>query len=445
VTGGPVGRPMAFAELADLVGRTDPAVLLPPGRSGSAVVSSPVRLFAATPLGPGQVGVVIDATGRTFVVPFLVEAGSLRRATAGDGLAESLVAALDGGGAWPPEFDVEVRHVRPAHGERAVGVDQTHESVIVGEQAVVKWTVAAQRGEHPGPQRLRALDIAGFPAIPRPWAFVTWRPVGAEPVLVVSVAEYLPGARDGWTWCVDDVRATSRGQLSLDRAVEPASHIGRLTAQMHAALAGEGPAVVADAAQMRSWATQAQAVLDEALDVVDGEAGRRLRRRADAIASDLARIARVAPTPLIDVHGDFHVGQVLRHGGGSGPCYAFTDFDGNPVLDAEQRLEQQPAARDVAGMLASLDHVGRVVIHRTDDADASAVLSWIQAAQHAFLSAYRAGLDAVGRADLLDERLLRPLRAEQECREFVYAVRHLPHWSYVPDAALAALYPDDEE
>jgi len=26
-------------------------------------------------------------------------------------------------------------------------------------------------------------------------------------------------------------------------------------------------------------------------------------------------------------------------------------------------------------------------------------------------------------------------------REFLYAVRHLPHWRYVPDAALGDLFP----
>jgi maltokinase len=47
-----------------------------------------------------------------------------------------------------------------------------------------------------------------------------------------------------------------------------------------------------------------------------------------------------------------------------------------------------------------------------------------------------------GLADLLDERLLSPLRLQQEVREFLYAVRHLPVWRYVPDGALVDLLPD---
>jgi hypothetical protein len=48
-------------------------------------------------------------------------------------------------------------------------------------------------------------------------------------------------------------------------------------------------------------------------------------------------------------------------------------------------------------------------------------------------------LDAAGERELLDDRLLRPLMFWQECREFLYAAQHLPHWRYVPDEALSAL------
>ena len=46
---------------------------------------------------------------------------------------------------------------------------------------------------------------------------------------------------------------------------------------------------------------------------------------------------------------------------------------------------------------------------------------------------------ATVRADLLDRRLVRPYQVLQECREYAYARRYLPHWRYVPDAALPAL------
>jgi maltokinase len=307
----------------------------------------------------------------------------------------------------------------------------------------VKWTVVAEPGEQPAPARLRALDASGFSAIPQPWAFVTWQPADRPPLLLASVSEYLPDASDGWTWFVDDVRAVAQGKVAFDVAVEPARRIGALAAQMHVALAGTDAPAQADSAQVREWTAAARRVLDEALAVVDADDGRRLRHRAGHIEADIERLSDAAPTPVISGHGDFHVGQVLRYPGDNGWAYAFNDFDGNPVLSPRLRLQPQPAARDVAAMLASLEHVGRVVVRRSQDIDAAVVDDWIAAAQNEFLTAYRGQLAALGRAELFDEWLLPGMRAEQECREFLYAVRHLPHWRYVPDAALAALYPDD--
>jgi maltokinase len=173
--------------------------------------------------------------------------------------------------------------------------------------------------------------------------------------------------------------------------------------------------------------------LDEALEVTAGEPGERLRA-----LEPLARAAldQLAGGPLTTrVHGDLHVGQVLRWDGG----YAVSDFDGNPVLPAGERAARQPPARDVAGMLRSLDHVGRVVDRRTGGRRRAEVESWIEVARRAFLGSYRAALAAAGRPELLDERLLRPFEVEQECRELVYAARHLPRWTYVPDQALGPL------
>jgi maltokinase len=112
------------------------------------------------------------------------------------------------------------------------------------------------------------------------------------------------------------------------------------------------------------------------------------------------------------------------------------------MVEAAERMRPVPPARDVASLMASLDHVGRVVLHRTEGLDAEArdrVNVWIERAQAMILEAYRATLKAAGRLDLLDESLLLPFQVQQECREYAYADRYLPHWRYVPDAALPAL------
>ncbi len=351
------------------------------------------------------------------------------------GDADHLVAALVSGKAPNSDEVITVWYAESAVGEREITVDQTNRSVIVGDRAVVKWLLHTDTAGHPAPARLQALVDAGFTAMPRPWGLLHQRDskIGALKLSAI-VTEYLPGTQDGWEWAVADVRTHVRGAES--GALNAPIELGVLTAQMHVALSRTGISEATEA-QAQSWYAAAGHDLAEAIDLVDGDEGARLRPLESRIKESLHPISECVGTPLIDVHGDFHVGQILR----TNEPYAYhvTDFDGNPLQTAVERMQQQPAARDVAGMLASLDHVGRVVIHRTPDADAAKVVSWIAMAQEIFLDNYRDELKRANAEHLLDERLLGPFQVQQECREFVYSVKHLPHWRYVPDAALPAL------
>ena len=449
-------------DLAELVAAA-PGSLVLPGRPRAAAVTvpTPLRLLDALPLGERlAVAVVADSEGGRWTVPIVI-ANGLRRARPGDGVAAALASVLGSPGALAPAqadaaqaalargdpaqgspFSLMSWHGERVTGERAVTVDQTNESVIAGEAAVVKWAVrlpAAGEPEQPAFSRLAALASAGFPDTPRPWGVLRWHgPDG--PVALATVTSYLPGALDGWDWAVADVTALARGGSTLAQARQPAARLGTLTAGLHAALAAAGvePGTPADGER---WRRRAEADLAEAA-TAGGPEGARLAARAGALRAAFTGLRQAAGTPLIDVHGDLHVGQILRWAGpDGGHAYAVTDFDGNPVLPPADRARRAPAALDVAGMLASLDHAGRVVLHHHPDADAGAVRAWITAAQQDFLAAYRAGLAAAGRSGLLDERLLWPLRLHQEVREHVYAMHHLPHWRYVPDAALADLIP----
>ena len=351
------------------------------------------------------------------------------------GDSELLIGALLTGVGMLPGDQITAWFAEPAHGERAITVDQTNRSVVVGERAVVKWLLDTDPVGHPAPDRLAALVASGFSAMPRPWGLLhRLDPETGKHALVAIVTSYLPGTLDGWEWAVDLVRAYAQ-----NADVDPLSgprRIGDITAEMHLGLASTG-VERAQAPDVRSWCEDAERDLAEAVQVLNGPEALRLANLAPRIRSAFHAIGECTGTPLIDVHGDFHVGQILHDPATT--VYYVTDFDGHPLQTATERIRRQPAARDVASMLCSLDHVGRIVIHRTAGVDAGLVLDWVEAAQLEFISAYRAGLAAAGAADLLDERLLGPFRVQQECREFVYSVRHLPHWRYVPDAALPYL------
>ncbi len=381
--------------------------------------------------------VVEDGRGRTYPVPLVVTDSAVRRATPGDGASEALIALLAAGDRWLDNFEITAWHHASATGERGIDVDQTNESVVVGDQAVVKWTFLADDGPHPAPSLLAELERSCFTGTPRPWGAVQWRPAeGAPPRLFALVVGFLPGAVDGWTWVVDDLReAAEAGDEPLSCSAGTA--VGELVASFHLALARTArPSTVEETT---AWRSAALADLDRALSVTRGQAHGVLARHVADMRAAFAEMPS-GESPVMRVHGDLHVGQVLRAGDGTAATYALTDFDGNPVAPPHERATEQPAALDVAGMAQSFTHAGLVVRKHSPGLDADAVERVADAARVAFVEAYRRGLG--DRVDLFDERLLRPFALRQVCREFTYAATHLPRWSYVPEAALPMLLKD---
>ena len=109
--------------------------------------------------------------------------------------------------------------------ERAITVDQTNHSIVVGEPVVVgdpvvadqvigKWLQPPVLAPHPGVQLVRHLASRGFTEMP------TY--IGSEErddLVLATVSEFVPGAQDGWDWFVDDVDAHLRGERTLEDLV----------------------------------------------------------------------------------------------------------------------------------------------------------------------------------------------------------------------------------
>jgi maltokinase len=195
----------------------------------------------------------------------------------------------------------------------------------------------------------------------------------------------------------------------------------------------------AGASRVQRWYDGAFAMLDEALHLPDSDVAAVVSARASAIAATFDEVLghdhALAATPVQHIHGDLHVGQVLRWSGG----LAVVDFDGNPV--ATDGGLMHPAARDVAQMSRSLDHVGQVVLHHHPALDPAPIREWLTSSRELFLASYRSTLQDSGMAFLLDESLLPAFELEQELRELVYAARHLPRWTYAPLATLTEMLP----
>ena len=120
------------------------------------------------------------------------------------------------------------------------------------------------------------------------------------------------------------------------------------------------PAPTAEAGEdaVDGWRREAEADLDAALSSIDGEEGARLRESARQIRDGLDEL-RSRETVTTPIHGDLHVGQFLRWSGG----LAVSDLDGDPLGPGTLA---GPPVRDVASLVQSLDHVGRIVERRRD-------------------------------------------------------------------------------
>ena len=387
---------------ADLAGSAPVGALRMSDRFAVALVPAPT--------GDGSFRVVPLARDDVLVT-------SWRQSVAGDGLS-AFVAGV------------------PMASERPIQADQTNASVVVGERAIVKWF----RRIGPGPARatrlLAHLEAVGFREIPQPLGALTWTsPSGAELTIAQGDA-FLPGARDGWDWCVERLEHhVGHGDAPCPAGCDPwvGERLGRLAVRLHGAFQSASaaipdPASVADSSVVAGWRGSAHATLDEALRLTadqDPHAGAALTTIEPAMRADLDLLPTDRPIDVWPVHGDFHVGQILEWSGG----LAVIDFDGNPTLESDANALRQPPERDLAQMLSSLDHVGRIVTERSAGLARVGVDRWIARTRREFL----ATLDP-------DPTLLAAFEVEQECRELVYAARFLPRWRYAPLATLRARY-----
>ena len=294
-------------------------------------------------------------------------------------------------------------------GERPIGLDQSNTSYVVGEQLVVKLYRRIWPGVHPEVELGRYLtETARLDCVPAYAGSVHWRDHA-----VALVQEYVPGA-DGWAWGADAV---------IGGDVADIARLGAESARLHAALRAHGTRT-ATAADRHGWRTQAEAQLERALQIVPASVAAELRDHRPRILAELAALERPdAAVVLQRVHGDFHIGQVLRTDAGR---LVVVDLEGEPTKPVAERSRPGPALRDVAAMLRSFDHIGRYVEHDRRPGETAAIEDWIARARAAFLDGYGP----------VDAGLLRALEVEKETYEFIYAAAFLPDWMYAPVAGM---------
>jgi trehalose synthase-fused probable maltokinase len=336
--------------------------------------------------------------------------------------------------------------------ERDLGADQSNTSVVLDERLVLKAYRRLQPGLNPDLEMTAFLsEEAAFLAVPRLAGFAELVSARDGTTTIAMAQEYIADGADAFESLADAIAGwlAAPGELSVEYATEVAADLGTLTAGLHAALSdGRGlPDMApreASRDEIRSWARDARAHLDTALEVTTGEARATLRELAPRIAEALTVLDAVPTTPeVIRAHGDYHLGQLLLAPDG----FRIVDFEGEPLQPPEVRRAHRSPLRDLASMLRSLDHVARSGRRRAEAANGGPLDhtgldldGWIRRARERFIEAYQAGLREQRVWIDLDPALLRAFEIDKELYEFAYATTYLPAWLYAPIGGMRALF-----
>ena len=437
-----------LAVVVQLVGGFD----LPGGSPAATATVHLVRLTLAD--GTEQL-VQVPLVARADVAPELAHAhlGTVRT-TAGsvevyDGphdpaYVDALVDQLAGGGeavsgagsaaGWARGVAGPDARLLPPPGSPATVLsgEQSNTSVVVrpesGTPAIVKVFRTLHAGENPDIVLQSVLTGAGSRRVAGVLGWVEGGWVGADGAEVLAhlafAAEFLPGSEDAW-------RVATRAVAGTEDFSGPARDLGAATAEVHAVLAEHLPSLPATPARLGGLAEHLGQRGRWATDAVGD-----LAPYADAVATAANAVRQVLRAPDWQrIHGDYHLGQVLRP---AERGWVLLDFEGEPLRPLAERSEPDCPLRDVAGMLRSFDYAAR---HATvglgpDDPRVAAADAWARAARDAFCTGYG---DRSGRDPREDDVLLRALELDKALYEVVYEARNRPSWLGIPLGAVQRL------
>ena len=313
---------------------------------------------------------------------------------------------------------------------RPITAEMSNTMLIYDEQVVFKIFRTLSEKVNLDLEVTEALGKVGFPHVAAPLG--VWRQDGTD---LGMVQPYLAGGVEGWAMALTSLRDMfgSRADPWVsggDFAAE-AFRLGTTTGELHAAL---GEAFGITKGDSKEWARAMEGQLDRIKHPdLDNEAARRIFERLAAL-EDCG--------PAIRVHGDMHLGQVMRTDTG----WFVLDFGGEPSRPVEERRMPTSPMKDVAGMLRSLHYATWTAAAEQEDQEVSQELAheWEQRNRGAFVDGYLQAARKAGGLLPEDEDnfglVLKAFELDRGIYEIGYELAHRPEWVKIPMAAIQSLY-----
>ncbi|MDQ1614292.1 MAG: maltokinase [Actinomycetota bacterium] len=349
-------------------------------------------------------------------------------------------AAGDG---WAFHRDPSAHELPEAGPSIVVGAEQSNTSVIFGTSVILKCFRKVSPGVNPDIEVHAALAAAGSEHIAPPigWLEGRWTDVGDDSAATASLAmaqTFLHNATEGWELAKTSVRDLyAEADLHADEVggdfASEAERLGSATAEVHAALAQTLPTGEFDRKELVALAEAMAGRLERALvDVPD------LAPYAESLRTAFDELATIAePVPVQRIHGDYHLGQVMRTLDG----WKLLDFEGEPARPLQERRALDSPMKDVAGMLRSFDYAARHLLadHPADSQREYRATEWADRNREAFCRGYADGGGADPRTQSV---VLRAFETDKAVYEAVYEARNRPTWLPIPLSAIHRLSTD---
>lgn len=349
--------------------------------------------------------------------------------------------------------------------------EQSNTNLSFGQVGILKMFRRLEPGLNPDIELHKALASAGSTHIASPLGTITatWVDLNTGQQVEGNLGlllTHLRSATDGWPLAAASVR-----DLLGEADVTPADaggdfasesyRLGEATAEVHQSLARALGTETADEA----WLSHRAASMQQRMEEVAAEVPA-LQPYLPALTEAFTAMAKLqVPVTLQRVHGDFHLGQVLRTLDG----WKILDFEGEPARGLDERRARDCALRDVAGMLRSYDYAARHMLmernapmtSRPTDIPSMGHLpsslqrvqpspvpqdrqeraqGWAKRNRDAFCKGYAAGTGHDPRnPEDGSAVLLRAYETDKAVYEVLYEARNRPSWMKIPLAAIKRL------